>query len=77
MLILKYAVKTQETEELEERLRQLTLAHQVELAPEVKEPVLVEGRITFTGRQKINEHLDELARELYFWQYCNCAPVDA
>jgi hypothetical protein len=77
MLILKYPAKTRQTNELEERLQQLSLAHQTQIDPALTAPVLIEGKITIAGAGKINEHLDELARELYFWQYCSCARVDA
>ena len=74
MLILKYPAKTLQTNELEERLRELSLAHRVEIDLELKELALIEGKITFTGAEKISEHLDELARELFLWQFCTCTP---
>lgn len=77
MLILKYPPKALQRTELEDRLRQLSLAFRSEEDPKLEEPVLIEGRISYTGTANIMAHLDELARELYFWQYCNCAPVDA
>lgn len=77
MLILKYPSETPLTKELEERLIQLSLAYRKETDENLEAPLLVEGKITRSGEKDINEHLDGLARELYFWQYCSCARVDA
>lgn len=77
MLILKYPAETPLMKELESRLVQLSLAYRKETDKSLEEPVLIEGKVVISGDKKINEHLDELARELYFWQYCSCARVDA
>ena len=58
--------------ELEERLKELSLAYHSESQPELKELQLLDGKKQLQGFAAIQAHLDELSKELHQWYYCNC-----
>lgn len=72
MYTLKYAISGKEVEEITERLKQLSLAYQIEESSEVDNITLQEGKKAIVGLVKIKSHLEELATELHQWYYCNC-----
>ena len=72
MYVLKYPARNKALEELEDRLRQLSLASRTEEDKELEMPVLVEGKKMISGFDNILAHLNGIAGELYLWRYCTC-----
>ena len=71
-MTLKYSNRTTKIAEIENRLRELTLAYHVEVSTEKTEPMLSEGRTEYLGIDKMNTFLDQLDREKEQWYYCGC-----
>ena len=72
MIVLKFSKKDNRVNELEERLRQMSLAFKAEQVPGLQAVVLAEGQQKMEGHEAIHTHLDKLAGELHQWYYCNC-----
>lgn len=72
MIILQYAEPNQQVLELEERLKELSLAFRSEVQPTLGQLRLIDGQQKISGFDAIQVHLDELSKELHQWYYCNC-----
>lgn len=72
MITLKYAIKNQQVEELEERLQSLSLAFASQTTNGLPQPQLVDGKDEINGFPAIQNHLDTLSKELHKWYYCDC-----
>lgn len=72
MITLQYAERNAQVTELEERLKELSLAFQSEAKPQLQALQLVDGKKQLQGFPAIQTHLDELSKELHQWYYCNC-----
>ncbi len=72
MITLKYASRNQQVEELEERLRSLSLAFASQITTSLQQPQLVDGKDEINGFSAIQSHLDTLSKELHKWYYCDC-----
>lgn len=72
MFVLKFAEKNKEVQEVEDTLKQMSLAYSIEENEDLKEVILMEDETRFSGLEAINNHLDKLSGELNSWYYCNC-----
>lgn len=72
MYILQYPNSTAQVQELEDRLRQLSLAYKVEQRTELEEIQLNDGEKLVQGFTSIQLRLDALQAELRHWYYCDC-----
>ncbi len=70
-MILRFDQYTQEVKEIEERLRQLSLAFTKEQAIDFTLQ-LKEGKDLIKGKVAIMNYLDQLQSELHTWYYCDC-----
>ncbi|MDF1698626.1 MAG: hypothetical protein P1U56_22430 [Saprospiraceae bacterium] len=69
---LRYSSRSKEVEEIEARLKQMTLAYSLDFNPDLLEPSFVDGSKEYLGVDKMNEYLDQLDREKEQWYYCSC-----
>lgn len=72
MMTLQYIEHNQQVVEVEERLKELSLAFQTQVQPQLAQLQLVDGEQQIEGFVAIQTHLDELSKELHQWYYCNC-----
>jgi len=72
MITLKYTTRNQQVEEVEERLRELSLAFASETTSGLQQLQLVDGLHQVDGFPAIQNHLEELSKELHKWYYCDC-----
>lgn len=72
MITLKYATHSQEVLELEESLKNLSLAFKTEENKALCQPILEDGELILEGERAIKAHLDKLSGELKQWWYCDC-----
>ena len=72
MLTLKFATHSQEVMDLEESLKDLSLAFNLEVDKALDQPILEDGELILEGEQAIKAHLDKLSGELKQWWYCDC-----
>lgn len=71
-MTLKFAKPSVLVKELEENLRELSLAYKTEVDDTLDHPLLIDGDLTLEGGQAIKNHLDQLSGELKKWWYCDC-----
>ena len=71
-MTLQYRVLNPFVREIEEKLKELSLAFKKEQISAKKSPVLVDGRKEIVGKNAILEHLRLLEGELNAWYYCDC-----
>lgn len=72
MMTLKFPQPSAELEEIEEALKQLSLAFRKEQDPALQYLVLEDGESIVKGPQEIKNHLDNLRDELPKWWFCGC-----
>ncbi|MEM9549475.1 MAG: hypothetical protein AAGA77_26125 [Bacteroidota bacterium] len=72
MMTLTYFNRTAEIAEIENRLKQLTLAYNLEERDGQEEPMFVDGKSKYVGIDEMNAYLDQLEREKEQWYYCGC-----
>jgi len=71
MIIIKYKVQTPVLEEVEARLKAMTLDYRLQQS-EVSDVRIEDGTQTAEGKAAIQVYLEELASELKQWHYCSC-----
>ena len=64
---LHYSKKTDEIINIEDRLRNMTLAFTVIISDQRKEPAFIDGSKEYLGIDKMNIYLDQLDREKEQW----------
>ncbi|NRB49054.1 MAG: hypothetical protein HRU41_15370 [Saprospiraceae bacterium] len=72
MITLQYAERNAQVEEVEDRLKSLSLAFESRTAAQSVNLQLIDGSKQIQGLTAIQAHLDELSQELHQWYYCNC-----
>lgn len=72
MITLQYAERNAQVEEVEDRLKSLSLAFESKTAAQSVKLQLIDGSKQIQGLAAIQAHLDELSQELHQWYYCNC-----
>jgi len=72
MIRLKVNPEKPDQLQLQERLKELSLAHQLILSENLIEPELEEGDQSLTGIVSIHQHIDELEKVLSQWYDCRC-----
>ena len=72
MYILQYSKTDQQVNELEECLREMSLAFKTKQDPALEEPTLSNGDLHIHGFKEIKAYLDKLNGELHLWYFCNC-----
>lgn len=72
MYTLQYPTATAQFQQVEDRLRQLTLSFKTEQDSELDDIQLHDGSQLVQGFAQIQRHLDALQGELDQWYYCGC-----
>lgn len=72
MITLKFAQPTNESQQIEERLKELSLAYKTETNISSKQVELTDGITNVQGHEAIQNYLDQLSSELGQWYYCAC-----
>ncbi|MBX2876894.1 MAG: hypothetical protein KTR30_32550 [Saprospiraceae bacterium] len=72
MITLQYAERNGPVQEIEEKLKELSLAFRTESVAQLVNLQLIDGTKQVKGLAAIQAHLDELSKELHQWYYCNC-----
>jgi len=72
MIQIKYPEYNKEVEELEERLKGLSLAYKMEKSEQLTQPSFEDGLTKVEGMDSIKEQLDKLQGELFEWWYGSC-----
>lgn len=72
MIQIKYPEYNKEVEELEERLKGLSLAYKMEKSERLTQPSFEDGLTKVEGMDSIKEQLDKLQGELFEWWYGSC-----
>lgn len=72
MIILRYPTKTAQTEDWSDTLKDLSLAHKLEVDEQLTTPRLSHSEKDYTGPEEITAYLDQLNREREQWWYCTC-----
>ncbi len=70
-MTLRYKTKSEEIIELEERLKSLSLAFEIELSAD-DIPAIVEGKKEHRGIEEMINYIDMLDSEKEAWYYCDC-----
>ncbi len=71
-MTLQYQVLNPLVTEIEDKLKELSLAFKKEQVSGQKSPILVDGKKKIVGKKAILEHLRLLEGELNAWYYCDC-----
>ena len=71
-MTLFYQNKTEEFQEVEEKLKSLSLAFQVRGESESSDLILEDGNKKIVGHQAVLDYLENLEGELNKWYYCDC-----
>jgi hypothetical protein len=69
---LQYPKYTSEIQDIENRLKELSLQYSVEERVEIPYPVMLDGKTAYTGLIEIMAFIDQLANESHQWWYCGC-----
>jgi len=71
-MTLHYSNKTAAINEIEDRLKKLSLAYKIVVMEDGNGPFLRDGKSEYLGIVKMNTYLDQLDREKEQWYYCDC-----
>ena len=71
-MLLKYVMETSDLQEVEAKLKALSLAYKKEKISVPKQLLLIDSREKITGKEAILAHLQVLEKELPSWYYCDC-----
>jgi len=71
-MTLEYNVSNAIVAEIEDKLKELSLAFKTAQTSKRQSPVLVDGKKEIVGQKAILEHLRLLESELNSWYYCDC-----
>lgn len=72
MIVLRYSAPTAQTDEWTETLKDLSLAHKLEIDADLAKPQLSHSGTDYTGPDAIAAYLDQLYHEREQWWYCTC-----
>ncbi len=72
MIYIFYSKEDEAVLDIRDKLVDLSLAFKIEKSEDAEDILLQEGKTIKTGYEDINEHLDEIARELDQWWHCYC-----
>ncbi len=71
-MILQYSTQSPQLLEVEEKLKDLSLAYKKEELAVATQPILLEGGNRIEGKEAILEYLKEIEGELHQWYYGSC-----
>lgn len=71
-MILHFSSDTNEVQEIESRLKHLSLAYSKMQSEDLSEPFISDGSKKYIGVKNMNAYIDVLDREKEQWYYCNC-----
>lgn len=71
-MTLEYQVLNPAVQEIEAKLKELSLAYTKKQKDGQKKPLLIDGREKINGHKAILDHLGTIAGELNSWYYCDC-----
>ena len=69
---LHFSNKTKEIREIEDRIREMSLAYKIISKQDIIEPAIVDGSKKYLGIDIMNAYLDQLDQEKEQWYYCSC-----
>lgn len=72
MIVLRYSTADSQTEEWVDTLKNMALAHKLELDEQLDQPRLTHSGKDFKGAMAIAAYLDQLYAEREQWWYCTC-----
>lgn len=72
MITLRYSNQVAELNEVEEKLKALSLAYKLEQQQDLKVLQLSDSGILLEGKEAIQQHIEKIERELKQWWYCDC-----
>jgi hypothetical protein len=72
MIVIKYSKYNKNVRHIEDRLKGMSMAYQLEQEQAVPTVVFDDGNIRLEGLERIDQELDKLQSELKQWWYCNC-----
>lgn len=72
MIVLSYPQANTQTEEWVDALKDLSLAHKLEVDEKLEQPQLSHSGKAYAGKQAISKYLDQLHAEREQWWYCTC-----
>lgn len=72
MIVLQYPAISTQTEEWVETLKDLSLAHKLEVNEQLEKPQLIHSGASYRGAKDISAYLDQLYAERELWWYCTC-----
>lgn len=71
MIILRYAALTPKIQEIEERLKAISLDYLVQITNRKRKVEMEDGKQLFVGEDEINKELNNLEEEAKQWWYCS------
>ena len=71
-MTLQYQVLNPVVKEIEDKLKELSLAFKKQQKKSSKSLVLIDGKTKIKGKKAILEHLLQIEGELNSWYYCDC-----
>jgi len=71
MIVLKYAAITPQVQEIEERLRAVSIDYLVQINARLKKITMQDGKRTYVGEEEINRELKNLEEEANQWNYAS------
>ena len=72
MITISYPAKDAAFDRVISKLKELTLAYQLDDAQKPEELILEDGQKTVAGEAAIQAYLEQLEGELGQWYYCSC-----
>ncbi len=71
MIVLKYAAITPQVQEIEERLRAVSIDYLVQINARLKKITMQDGKRTYIGEEEIDRELKNLEEEANQWNYAS------
>ena len=72
MITLRFATRSEEIDQVEERLKEMVLGYEIKKSKKYQTVELVEGDERIIGIVAIQKYLDDIQGELKNWWYCEC-----
>lgn len=72
MIKLIYKLENQKLTDIKDRIEDLSLAYKLEKNEKVKTVSLEDGDLIYEGDRAVNNHIDQLEKDIRKWWYCDC-----